>query len=105
VLKAFKPDLVLVSAGFDAHMLDPIGGMQLTSEGYGMLAGIIRDAAALVGAPVVYVLEGGYSLEGQKESASEVINVLKGEKLPDIRPEECSELDRIIAQHKNHWPL
>ncbi len=105
VLKAFKPDLVLVSAGFDAHMLDPIGGMQITSEGFGMLAGIIMDAAALVCAPVVYVLEGGYSLEGQKESASELINVLKGEQPPDIMPEECSELDGIIAQHKNYWPL
>jgi acetoin utilization deacetylase AcuC-like enzyme len=105
VLKAYKPGLVLVSAGFDAHMLDPIGGMQLTSEGYGMLAGIIQNAAGEVGAPVVYVLEGGYSLEGQKESAAHVINVLKGEKAPDIKPEECSELDRIVAQHKNLWPL
>ena len=105
VLKAYKPGLVLVSAGFDAHMLDPIGGMQLTSKGYGMLAGIIGAAASVVGVPVVYVLEGGYSLEGQKESAAEVINVLKGEKAPDIKPEECSELDRIVAQNKNHWPL
>ncbi len=105
VLKTFKPGLVLVSAGFDAHMADPIGGMQLSSQGYGMLAGIIQDAALAVNAPVIYVLEGGYSLEGQKESISEVIKVLKGENAPHIIPEDCSELERIIAQHKNYWPL
>jgi acetoin utilization deacetylase AcuC-like enzyme len=56
---AFEPDLVLVSAGFDAHCDDPIANMELTSEGFHELA---RRSAAL--APrVAAVLEGGYNLE------------------------------------------
>jgi acetoin utilization deacetylase AcuC-like enzyme len=56
---AFQPDLVLVSAGFDAHEADPLGGMELTAEGYRELA---RRCSAL--APrVAVVLEGGYNLE------------------------------------------
>ena len=56
---AFAPDLVLVSAGFDAHEGDPLAGMELTVDGFGHLA---RGCAAL--APrLAAVLEGGYNLE------------------------------------------
>jgi acetoin utilization deacetylase AcuC-like enzyme len=105
VLKAFNPDLVLVSAGFDAHVLDPIGGMQLSSKCYGTISGIIETAAKEAGAPVVYVLEGGYSLEGQKESSAEVISVMKGGDIPDIKPSESTDLEKAVAQHKSNWPV
>jgi acetoin utilization deacetylase AcuC-like enzyme len=55
----FEPDLLLVSAGFDAHAQDPLAGMEVSAEGFGELA---RRCAAL--APrVAAVLEGGYNLE------------------------------------------
>jgi acetoin utilization deacetylase AcuC-like enzyme len=55
-VRAFAPELVLVSAGFDAHVADPLAGMHVTAEGFRELA---RRSAAL-GARVAAVLEGGY---------------------------------------------
>ncbi len=58
-VQRFQPDLVLVSAGFDAHEDDPLAGMRLTEDGFRALA---RRSAAL-GPRVAAVLEGGYNLE------------------------------------------
>ena len=58
-VQRFQPDLVLVSAGFDAHEDDPLAGMRLTEDGFRELA---RRSAAL-GPRVAAVLEGGYNLE------------------------------------------
>jgi acetoin utilization deacetylase AcuC-like enzyme len=55
-VRAFEPDLLLVSAGFDAHMDDPLAGMRVSAEGFRELA---RRTAAL-GSRVAAVLEGGY---------------------------------------------
>jgi acetoin utilization deacetylase AcuC-like enzyme len=58
-VRAFEPDLLLISAGFDAHVDDPLGQMELTADGFGELA---RRCASL--APrVAAVLEGGYNLD------------------------------------------
>jgi acetoin utilization deacetylase AcuC-like enzyme len=56
-LEAFEPDLLLVSAGFDAAAGDPIGGLELTGEGFGALAA----RAGTVAERVAFVLEGGYN--------------------------------------------
>jgi len=58
-VRAFEPDLVLVSAGFDAHMDDPLAGMELTTDGFRELA---RRCSAL-GPRTAAVLEGGYNLD------------------------------------------
>jgi acetoin utilization deacetylase AcuC-like enzyme len=105
VVKAFKPGLVLVSAGFDAHGMDPIGGMQLSSMGFAAIAGMIRDAAGEAGAPVVYVLEGGYNLDALRDSVKAVVNVLKGGEVPMVKETVWPELDEIIKAHSRYWPL
>jgi acetoin utilization deacetylase AcuC-like enzyme len=58
--REFRPDLVMVSCGFDASVDDPIGGLGLEPEDYGTLTAVVRG----LGAPVVSALEGGYSLSG-----------------------------------------
>jgi acetoin utilization deacetylase AcuC-like enzyme len=58
-VRAFEPELVLVSAGFDAHEADPLAGMELTREGFRDLAA----RCARLGPRVAAVLEGGYNLE------------------------------------------
>jgi acetoin utilization deacetylase AcuC-like enzyme len=58
-LARFEPELLLVSAGFDAHEADPLGLMNVTADGFRELARRCRDAAPRVAA----VLEGGYNLE------------------------------------------
>jgi acetoin utilization deacetylase AcuC-like enzyme len=60
----FKPQLVLISAGFDAHRDDPLGGLALTEEGFAEATRRIRALAdRTAGGRVVSVLEGGYNLE------------------------------------------
>jgi acetoin utilization deacetylase AcuC-like enzyme len=66
---AFHPDFVLISAGFDAHRDDPLGGMGLTAHGYGELTRMVKEIAEkCCNGRLVSVLEGGYGLEGLAES-------------------------------------
>jgi acetoin utilization deacetylase AcuC-like enzyme len=62
-LKAFKPDLLMISAGFDAHQQDPLGQLRMTTEGFGRLTTALLAAADEVcDGKVVMVTEGGYDL-------------------------------------------
>ena len=70
LLHRFRPDLVLVSAGFDAHRRDPLGGMGLSGEGYFRMARALAAAAdAFASGRLVSVLEGGYDPSGTAEGA------------------------------------
>lgn len=63
VLREFRPELIIVSAGFDAHVADPIGGMRLEAESFGRFAAAVASLARELGvAPPALVLEGGYNL-------------------------------------------
>ncbi|MDT0630634.1 histone deacetylase family protein [Rubrivirga litoralis] len=57
----FRPDLVVVSAGFDAHRLDPLGGLSLSVTGLVDLVGVVQEAADAQGAGLALSLEGGYN--------------------------------------------
>jgi acetoin utilization deacetylase AcuC-like enzyme len=75
-LRNFKPDLLMISAGFDAHELDPLGQLRMTTEGFGRLTKMLLDVANDVcDGRVVIVTEGGYSLEALADSLREVIRV------------------------------
>jgi acetoin utilization deacetylase AcuC-like enzyme len=76
-LREFKPDLLMISAGFDAHELDPLGQLRLTTAGFGRLTAMLLDAAdELCGGRAVVVTEGGYSLEAIEACLREVIRVM-----------------------------
>jgi len=79
-LRAFRPDLVLVSAGFDAHMRDPLANLNLTAEDFGWITTRLMEIAdASASGRVVSVLEGGYDLEGLQESvAAHVTALMRG---------------------------
>jgi len=65
-LTKFRPDIIFISAGFDAHADDPLAGLSLTAQGY---AGITKRILDLAGpGPVVSTLEGGYNIEALTES-------------------------------------
>ena len=73
-LRAFQPQLILISAGFDAHMRDPLGGMNVTADGFARLMQITKEwAAEMCQNRVVAVLEGGYDLVGLSESVVAVV--------------------------------
>jgi acetoin utilization deacetylase AcuC-like enzyme len=68
----FKPDFVLISAGFDAHKDDPLSGISLTSESYGQFTDVVKEIAdQTCDGRIVSVLEGGYSLSALSESVVE----------------------------------
>lgn len=76
-LHAFKPQLVLVSAGFDAHRDDPLAGLQLGSEDYAWItAKLVELARAHAGGRLVSTLEGGYSPAALAASAAAHIEEL-----------------------------
>jgi acetoin utilization deacetylase AcuC-like enzyme len=64
----FRPQLLLVSAGFDAHRDDPLATCTVTEDGFAAMTGLLRDAGAELGVPVAAVLEGGYGLDGLARS-------------------------------------
>ena len=79
VLADYAPELVIVSAGFDAHEDDPLAQMRLTTPGYRAVAARLRDAARQAKCPIVFVTEGGYALGALAASLDAVVDVLRGE--------------------------
>ena len=77
-IEKFRPQLVLVSAGFDAHAEDPLSGINLTEDGFAGMAACLLEAAG-PGVPVGLVLEGGYNLGALARSADAACGVLAGE--------------------------
>lgn len=77
-LKSFRPELILISAGFDAHADDPIGSLGLASSDFTTLTNIVLDTAKTSGkCPVVSCLEGGYDLDALSESVVNHLHALR----------------------------
>ncbi|MBL8745003.1 MAG: histone deacetylase [Phycisphaerae bacterium] len=101
----FKPELVLVSAGFDAHARDPLGSMRVTADGFAAMCDEVRGIArAFAGGRLGLVLEGGYDLEGLSASAAACVRVMAGECGPGVSgdpgAEACGVIDHVIALHR-----
>ena len=76
----FHPQLILVSAGFDAHWKDPLGGMNISTAGFAKLTGIIIELAQyLCDGRLVMVQEGGYDLQAMAACVATCINLLLGD--------------------------
>ncbi len=104
----YRPELVLVSAGFDPFFKDPLGGMAVTAEGFGALAAIVRDIAAeTCGGKILIALEGGYNAEGLRDGVRAVLTALQGNPfaVPEQSPHPACErlIEKIIAVQKNFW--
>jgi acetoin utilization deacetylase AcuC-like enzyme len=104
----FRPEMLLVSAGFDAHWRDPLGHQLATADGYGWLAAAMADFAGHTcqGRLAVF-LEGGYDLEGGSASALAMVQALAGEEWKDrIGPSPMAEdpfwQTRLMAVI-DHW--
>jgi acetoin utilization deacetylase AcuC-like enzyme len=87
LLRAVAPGLLLISAGFDAHHADPLGGMLLTAAGFGRLSAMARGAAGAI--PMAAVLEGGYDLDGVSYSVAASLSGLTGV-ASDVREPETA---------------
>jgi acetoin utilization deacetylase AcuC-like enzyme len=103
----YKPDIVFVSVGFDIYYRDPLGGMQVTPAGFANLAKIILEfAKEICQGKVVFVLEGGYHLDGLRDSGKEVLKTMRGDILLEGRDEKIREavdhrmIDPVIKKVK-----
>lgn len=111
-LRRFQPQLILVSAGYDAHWSDPLGPMVLSVHGFAHLTQtLIRLADELCGGQIVLVLEGGYNLEALSACVVASLRLLLGRDAgPDpigevTALEPLSEVNRVIATLQERHPL
>ena len=85
VLREFAPDLVLISAGYDAHRADPLGGMALEAGSFGRFAAALASLAREVGAPPpALILEGGYNLGALTEGVAATILGIEESREPTL---------------------
>ncbi|KAK6802662.1 hypothetical protein RDI58_000444 [Solanum bulbocastanum] len=106
----FKPDIILVSAGYDAHLLDPLASLQFTTGTYYMLASSIKQLAKdLCGGRCVFFLEGGYNLSSLSNSVAESFRAFLGDRslaseLDDpsyLHEEPLKKVKQIIEEVKH----
>jgi acetoin utilization deacetylase AcuC-like enzyme len=77
VARAFRPEMILVSCGFDAHADDPLASMEVSGDGYRAMARIVHELATeLCGGRQVHLLEGGYALSGLEDGTRALLDVL-----------------------------
>ncbi|XP_035500173.2 histone deacetylase 6 [Scophthalmus maximus] len=103
----FNPGLVLVSAGFDAARGDPLGGYNVTPEGY---AHLTHQLMSLAGGRVLLILEGGYNLSSISESMAMCTSVLLGDPppslvipLPPPHHSAVAAINEVIQHHAPYW--
>jgi len=109
VCRQFEPQFVLVSAGFDAHLRDPLAGMRVSEEGFGCLARVLlRIAAEHSGGRFAAVLEGGYDLDALRGSVARVLDEMEGERLAEPLPAttgDCPAVPHVAEVHGRYWDL
>ena len=103
--RAFAPDLVLVSAGFDAHRADPLAGCELQSNSFGELARHVRAFAREADIPIGVILEGGYEPAALAQSLRETLLALEDERPPRSVSAQLAPTERAVQQLSGHWPL
>lgn len=108
----YAPELILVSAGFDIHKSDPLGGMKVTRKGFaGLTRSILQIAENCCGGKVVFALEGGYNLKILRESVKALLKELFGQTVTDIEmlaeKAKRKKIDYVLKRfrhvHCNFW--
>jgi acetoin utilization deacetylase AcuC-like enzyme len=102
----YRPGLILLSAGFDAHVRDPLAGCRVTREGYAQMAASMRGLADELDVPLGVVLEGGYDLEALAESTVATMEVVGADELAErpavtLHPLAAQAAGRLAER----WPL
>lgn len=111
VASSYRPDFILVSAGFDIHLDDPLGGMEITGRGFGTMTDtLVETAAEFSSNRLLLTLEGGYSLPGLQEGVLAVLEQLAGPEKkskaePVISEGTARELSPAFDVLKTYWPV
>jgi acetoin utilization deacetylase AcuC-like enzyme len=116
VLESYKPDFILVSAGFDTHLNDPLGGMRVTESGYvAMIKMLMSAASKACSDKLALTLEGGYDLSALRESVKNIILEMSSydssrEACPErpsddeLAPVFRARIPDILDVHRKYWP-
>jgi acetoin utilization deacetylase AcuC-like enzyme len=117
ILEEYGPELILVSAGYDAHERDPLAGMKLTRGAYASMAKRLAAAAARsAGGRLAFFLEGGYDIPAIETSIAASLLAATGRGVeprtaqeeeiasPPVSARHRADLDRTRRQARLHWP-
>jgi acetoin utilization deacetylase AcuC-like enzyme len=104
--REFAPQLLLISAGFDAHSEDPLADCEVTDAGFAAMAALLRDVGAALGVPVGAVLEGGYALDALGRGVAVTMQELAAPAGSDALPglEMAPVAARARARLAEWWP-
>jgi len=122
VVRQYRPSLLLVSAGFDAHAADPLAGMRVTTEGFGRLCGqLVQLADEVCAGRLVAVTEGGYDLPALRASLQALVGALSGAVVlekprqgasprgdghrPEVPDRAARAIAAVRAAHARRWQL
>jgi acetoin utilization deacetylase AcuC-like enzyme len=96
----YAPEWILVSAGFDPHRRDPLGGMGVTETGFAAMASLLLDVGEKhAGGKVAFLLEGGYDLGALKNSVATVLGRMERRDESEIPAAEVGErIQKLIQQ-------
>jgi acetoin utilization deacetylase AcuC-like enzyme len=97
-IERFDPDLLLISAGFDAHRHDPISRMRLSSEGYALLTDGVRTLSRDMDAALAFVLEGGYGLDTLSQGVAIVHETFDGRETGAVGTEQTNGISSLVSQ-------
>ncbi len=108
VVKQFAPDWILISAGYDAHVADPLGGLRLESSDYRAMAGALADIVPAN--RIVAFLEGGYDLDALASSSAATVEGVLGDEGPQEWPSAIEGsadrvVDLIVERVGRYWDL
>ncbi len=105
IATVFEPQLILVSAGFDAHVDDPLAGCRLESASFGRMACHVRELARSLRVPLGAVLEGGYAPAALAESVEETMRALGGEGEAESVAPDPIFTSRAASHLGRYWQL
>ena len=109
VIEQYKPEFILVSAGFDIFFDDPLGGMKVSPEGFAKLTRQLTDQADKVcNGNIIFLLEGGYNLDGLWISTKEMLEELLDKKhseydIGDIETKADKLIENIKKVYSDYW--
>jgi len=110
----YQPQLILISAGFDIHFDDPLGGMKVTERGFARMTQILMEIAETTAqGRLIITLEGGYDVNGQGRSVKAVLKELaqvspiNKEELLEMEKKDYPRIERLLQQikeiQKKYW--
>jgi acetoin utilization deacetylase AcuC-like enzyme len=102
VAREWRPGLLCISAGYDAHHDDPLANCEVDDAGFADMAATMRDLAAELDVPVLICLEGGYSLGALSRSVVATLEAFTGDREPRTAPGDPAAADR--QRLARFWP-